>query len=54
MALNFVQLNWEFLRTRGNPVFKVARRAGQWYILVAQLENATAPGHRASDFASPV
>ncbi len=36
------------------PVFKVARRAGRWYILVARLENTIAPGRRASDFASPV
>ncbi len=38
---------------RGSPVFKVARRAGRWYILVARLENTLAPGRRASDFASP-
>ncbi len=38
---------------RGSPVFKVARRAGRWYILVARLENTIAPGRRASDFASP-
>ncbi len=52
-ALHFIQVNWEFLRTRGSPVFKIARRAGQWYILVAWLENVIAPGRRASDFASP-
>ncbi len=38
---------------RGSTVFKVARRAGRWYILVARLENTIAPGRRASDFASP-
>ncbi len=38
---------------RGSPVFKVACRAGRWYILVARLENTIAPGRRASDFASP-
>ncbi len=53
MALNFIQVNWEFLKTRRSPVFKIARRAGQWYILVAWLENAIDPGRRASDFASP-
>ncbi len=31
------KLNWK-LRTCGSPVFKVACRAGQWYILVARLE----------------
>ncbi len=35
----------------GSTVFKVARRAGWWYILVAQLENTIAPGRQASDFA---
>ncbi len=41
-----MQVNWEFLRTRGS-------RYILWYILVARLENIIAPGRRASDFASP-
>ncbi len=41
------------MRGSHRPVFKVARRAGQSYILVARLENTIAPGRRASDFASP-
>ncbi len=49
MALSLIQLTLGVLRTRG----EVGPSAGQWYILVARLENTIAPGRRASDFASP-
>ncbi len=45
MVLSLIQLTLGVLRTRR----EVARRAGQWYILVARLENTIAPGRRASD-----
>ncbi len=52
-SIPILQILTSRLAKFGSPVFKVARQAGQWYILVARLENAIALGRRASDFVSP-